>query len=117
MNKETSKQLRNKRRAIRTRAKITGTAERPRLSVLKTNLYIAVQLIDDINKQTILGVHSKSLKTKGNKTEVARELGKTLAKQALEKNIKQVVFDRGACPYQGRTKAVAEGARENGLEF
>ncbi len=117
MNKETSKQLRNKRRAIRTRAKITGTAERPRLSVLKTNLYISAQLIDDVAGKTILGVHVKSLKAKGNKTEVARELGKTLAKQALEKNIKQVVFDRGSCPYQGRVKAIAEGARENGLEF
>ena len=117
MNKEVIKNKQAKRRAIRTRAKISGTAERPRLSVFKSNLYMSAQLIDDVAGKTILGLHSKGLKTKGTKSEVAKALGLALAKQALTKNVKRVVFDRGPFPYQGRIRALAEGAREGGLEF
>ena len=117
MNKEVIKNKQSQRRAIRTRAKISGTAERPRLSVFKSNLYMSAQLIDDVAGKSILGVHSKSLKMTGTKTEVAKAVGQEIAKQALAKNIKKVVFDRGPFPYQGRITALADGAREAGLEF
>ena len=117
MNKEIIKNQQANRRAIRTRAKISGTALRPRLSVFKSNLYISAQLIDDESKKTILGVHSKKATVTGTKSAKAKALGQEIAKQALAKNIKKVIFDRGPFPYQGRVKALAEGAREAGLEF
>jgi large subunit ribosomal protein L18 len=117
MNKEIIKQEKKQRRANRTRANIFGTAQRPRLNVFKSNTSMFAQLIDDENSKTLVGVHSKTLKSKENKTEVATQLGKLIAKQALEKNIKKVIFDRGSFPYHGRVKALADGAREGGLEF
>ena len=107
----------NKRRQKRTRAKISGTAERPRLNVSRSNRYLYLQLIDDVNGLTLAAVHSKSLKTKGSKTEIGFEAGKILAQKAVEKKISEVVFDRGAKKYHGRVKSVADGARDSGLKF
>jgi len=115
MNKEIAKKDKKQRRANRTRATIFGTAERPRLSVFKSNTSMFAQLIDDDTAKTLVSAHSKGLK--GNKTEASNELGKIIAKKALEKNIKKVIFDRGSFQYHGRIQAVAEGAREGGLEF
>lgn len=90
----------------------------PRLSVFRSNEYIYAQIIDDTMGKTIVGVSEKALgKTKGNKTEKAKELGVQIAKLAVEKKIKSVVFDKGSYKYHGRVKALAEGAREGGLQF
>lgn len=105
------------RRRGRIRSKISGTAQTPRLSVHRSNKYIYLQLIDDAKGVTLAGVHSKIIKTGGTKSEVGFEAGKILALKAAEKQIKQVVFDRGGRQYHGRIKAVADGAREGGLEF
>jgi large subunit ribosomal protein L18 len=105
-------------RQKRVRAKITGTPKRPRLSVFKSLKYIKVQLIDDIKGETLLSASDSEIKDKKlTKTEKAKELGKLIAKKALDKNIKSVVFDRAGYKYHGRVKAVAEGARAAGLEF
>ena len=104
-------------RARRVRAKISGTATRPRLSVFRSNTGMYVQLIDDENGRTMLSAHSREIKTKNKKTSVSQGLGKLLAEKAVALNIKQVVFDRGGNLYTGRVKAVAEGAREGGLSF
>ncbi len=106
-----------KRRKKRVRAKITGTAERPRLSVSRSNRYTYAQLIDDSEGNTLGAVSTANFEGKKTKTEQAYEAGKKLAKQALDKDIKKVVFDRGAYRYHGRVKALAEGAREGGLNF
>lgn len=113
-----NKIVRAEKRQTRIRAKISGTAETPRLSVHRSNAYIYAQLIDDAKAVTVIGVSEKELgKTAGTKTEKAKALGALLAKKAGEKKIKKVVFDKGAFQYHGRVKAVAEGAREGGLEF
>jgi large subunit ribosomal protein L18 len=105
------------RRKLRVRAKISGTNERPRLSVSRSNKHIVVQLIDDTQDKTLIFASDLILKKKGKKTDLARETGRLIAKMAVEKKIKKVVFDRGGHKYHGRVKAVAEGAREGGLEF
>lgn len=106
------------KRKARTRNKIQGTNQRPRFSVFRSNKAIYVQLIDDENGKTILGMSEKSLEKKQDqKTTKAKNLGLLLAKKALEKKIKKVVFDRGSYAYRGRVKSLAEGAREGGLEF
>lgn len=106
------------KRQIRTRAKIKGTAERPRLSVFKSNRFIYAQLINDEARKTILGVSEKHLKeTLVGKIARARALGILLAKEAIDKKIKKVVFDRGSYSYHGRISGIAKGAREGGLEF
>lgn len=115
------------RRAARTRAKISGTAERPRLSVFRSNRMIYAQLIDDVRGITIVAVNSRELgkETKGKRAEDAGftkvpeafRVGELLAKKATEKKVKKVAFDRGAYLYTGRVKALADGAREGGLEF
>jgi len=106
------------RRQRRVRAKISGTAKKPRLCVFRSNNHIYVQLIDDVLKKTILSASDEKLK-RGKKTKVvlAKEIGKTIAEKSLEKKIEKVVFDRGPYKYHGRIKAVAEGAREAGLKF
>ncbi len=115
MRRYTSKQKRERR----VRSKIVGTKERPRLSVFRSNVHIYAQLIDDEQRKTIMGVSEKQLEKeeKLKKIEKARKLGKLLAKMAVEKHIIRVVFDRGSYAYHGRTKALAEGAREGGLQF
>lgn len=106
------------KRQIRTRAKIKGTADRPRLSVYRSNRFMYAQLIDDVAKKTIIGVSEKHLKeTPSGKIAKAKAVGVLLAKKAVDKKIKKVVFDRGSYSYHGRISAIAEGAREGGLEF
>lgn len=114
------KTLNRIRRHKRVRAKIIGTAERPRISVFKSNQHVFVQFIDDEIGKTILSskvVSSKKSKIKGTKTEKALTIGKMLAEKAIEKGIKKVVFDRGGFKFHGRVKAVAEGLRSGGLKF
>src|SRR3972149_10412015 len=106
-------------RRIRTRAKIFGTKEIPRLSVYVSNKHIFAQLIDDEKGETLAESSDtkKSFKGKGKKTDIAKEVGKDLAKKAKEKKIEKVVFDKGFRLYHGRVRALAEGAREEGLQF
>lgn len=104
------------KRQARVRKEIRGTKEKPRLSVYRSNRYMAVQVIDDVAGKTICGLTEKHLKDSTKKgVEKAKELGLAIAKMALEKKIKQVVFDRGSYAYHGNVKAVAEGVREGGL--
>ena len=105
------------RRQLRTRAKINGTSQCPRLNVSKSLNHVFLQLIDDIHGKTLVSLHSKSLKMKGTKTEIAQATGKKLAQQALAQGIKTCIFDRGPAKYHGRVKAAAEGARQGGLKF
>ena len=107
------------RRHRRVRRKISGTAECPRLCVFRSNSNLYVQIIDDV-KQTTLAQAStldKEIKTKHSNKEAAKEVGALIAKRALEKNIKSVVFDRGGYVYHGVVKELAEAARKGGLEF
>lgn len=101
----------------RIRKKVSGTSERPRLSVFRSNKQIYCQLIDDNNGVTIASAHSRALTVGGTKIEVAKEVGKVLASAALSKGITSVVFDRGGYLYHGRVKSLADGAREGGLTF
>jgi large subunit ribosomal protein L18 len=107
------------RRIARIRGKISGTSEKPRLSVFRSSRYIYAQLIDDTAGKTLVDVSDsvKSLHEKGTKSESAKEIGKLLAQRALEKKIKTVVFDRRGYRYHGRVKSLADGAREGGLDF
>jgi len=104
------------RRGIR--HNVSGTPEKPRLSVFKSNKGIYAQLINDEKGETLASFDSHKLKLKGNNTvSSSKEVGKKLAELATGKGIKKVVFDRGGYPYHGQIKALAEGAREGGLEF
>lgn len=106
-----------KRRAKRTRAKIGGSG-RPRLSVFRSLKHISVQLIDDATGKTIVASSDKVVDTNGKKpVEVAKLVGEDIAKKAVEAKITKVVFDRGQYKYHGRVKAIADAAREGGLEF
>ncbi len=104
-------------RAKRTRAKIRGSAERPRLSVNISNLHITAQIIDDDKGVTLAYATTVGAKVKGTKTEKAAVIGTEIAKKAKAKKIKKVVFDRGAKLYAGRMSALADAARKEGLEF
>lgn len=104
-------------RAKRTRAKIHGTAERPRLSVHISNQHITAQIIDDDKKTTLAYATTVGSKLTGNKTVKAAEIGKEIATKAKKAKIKTVVFDRGAKLYAGRMSALADAARKEGLEF
>ena len=104
------------RRATRVRARIEGTAEKPRLSVFRSNTSISVQAIDDITGSTLCSASDMSAK-KGTKTERAQTVGATIAKAMLDKGITACIFDRGGYLYHGRVKALAESAREAGLKF
>lgn len=117
MDKNIAKQQKRLRRKGRVRAKISGTGTCPRLSVFKSNTGIYLQIIDDVKRVTLVSANAKELKTKLKKMEASLELGKLIAKKALEQKIEKVVFDRGANKYHGRVKAVADGAREAGLIF
>ena len=107
------------RRHLRIRKKISGTAECPRLCVCRTNNNIICQIIDDVKGITLTQASTldKEVKTKHANVEAAKEVGALIAKRAIEKNIKTVVYDRGGYIYHGVVKAVAEAAREGGLEF
>lgn len=110
------------RKHVRVRKKISGTPEKPRLCVFRSSKHIYAQIIDDTKGTTLVAASTldPALKGKlegtGNKT-AAREVGKLIGSKAVEKGIKQVVFDRGGYIYHGRVKELAEGAREAGLEF
>lgn len=104
-------------RARRTRAKVRGTAEKPRLSVHRSNRFIYAQLIDDETQITLASVSSKNLGKKLGKGDAANAVGEGIGKKALELGIKKAVFDRGSFRYHGRVKAVAEAARKAGLQF
>ena len=107
------------RRHLRVRTKISGTAECPRLCVYRSNTNLYAQIIDDVAGNTIVSCSTldKDVKTKHANKEAAKEVGTLIAKKAIEKNIKTVVFDRGGYLYHGRVKALAEAARDGGLEF
>ncbi|MBR3056082.1 50S ribosomal protein L18 [Candidatus Saccharibacteria bacterium] len=104
-------------RAKRTRAKIHGTAERPRLTVHFSNQHIIAQIIDDDKKTTLCYVTTVGGKLTGSKSEKAAEIGTEIAKKAKAAKISKVVFDRGAKLYAGRMSALADAARKEGLEF
>ena len=104
-------------RANRTRAKIHGTAERPRLTVKISNLHITAQIIDDDAQKTLAYATTVGSKLKGTKTEKCAEIGKEIAEKAKKAKISKVVFDRGANAYAGRLSALADAARKEGLEF
>ena len=107
------------RRHLRVRKKISGTAECPRLCVYRSNTNLYAQIIDDVAGVTIVSASTldKAVKTKHANKEAAKEVGTLIAKKAIEKNIKTVVFDRGGYIYHGVVKELAEAAREAGLEF
>jgi len=104
------------RRHLRVRKKVTGTTQRPRLVVFRSLKHISAQLVDDVAGRTLMTVTSAGIES-GKKSEKSLEVGKRLAARAKDAGIKQVVFDRGGYRYHGRVKAVADGAREGGLEF
>ncbi|HRR75476.1 MAG: 50S ribosomal protein L18 [Ruminococcus sp.] len=107
------------KRHRRVRAKISGTPERPRLNVFRSSKHIYAQLIDDVNGVTLASASSmdKSFEGNGGNADGARKVGEMIAKNAADKGISEVVFDRGGYLYHGRVQALAEGARENGLKF
>jgi len=105
------------RRAHRVRAKIHGTAQRPRLSVFRSLKHISAQLIDDDKGETLAAASDLDINKKSASIDFAKAVGAKLAAVALKKNIKAVVFDRGSYAYHGKVKAVAEGARSGGLKF
>ena len=106
------------RRHARVRAKISGTSEAPRLCVYRSNKNIEAQIIDDVKGVTLVASSSMSLKLEnGSNVEAAAKVGQDIAEKALAKKIKKVVFDRSGYIYHGRVKALAEAAREAGLEF
>lgn len=109
-----------KRKHVRVRKKIEGSAERPRLNVYRSSRHIYAQLVDDVEHRTLAAVSTRSKALAGeqkSKTDAARSVGELIAKVAVEKGIKAVVFDRGGFIYHGRVRALAEGARKGGLKF
>jgi len=109
--------VKRERRQKKIRSQVSGTSVKPRLSVFKSNKYIAAQLIDDTEGKTLAAFSSMSLKGKKGKGDKAKEVGMELAKLAKSKGVSKVVFDRGGFIYTGQVQALAEGAREGGLEF
>ena len=107
------------KRHKRVRGKISGTAERPRLSVFRSESNIYAQIIDDVAGNTLVAASSveKAFEGNGGNIEAAKKVGAMIAERALQKGIEEVVFDRGGYVYHGRIAALAEGAREGGLKF
>ena len=116
---KTDRKLNRDRRHARVRAKISGTAERPRLCVYRSNTNIYAQIIDDVAGNTLVSASTldKEVKTKNSNVEAAKEVGALIAKRAAAKKITTVVYDRSGYIYHGVVKALAEAAREGGLEF
>ena len=115
-----TKKDRRERIRLRIRKTITGTADRPRLAVFRSNKEIYAQLIDDVNGKTITAASSRDKGIdagKVNKTEAAKLVGKAIAEKATKAGVETVSFDRGGYLYHGRVKSLAEGAREGGLKF
>ena len=119
MIKKTDRKLERTRRHIRVRTKISGTPERPRLCIYRSNSNIYAQIIDDVAGNTLVSASTldKEVKTKQSNIEAAKEVGALIAKRAAAKNIKTVVYDRSGYVYHGIVKELAEAAREGGLEF
>ena len=114
--KESKNDMRIKRHE-KIRKNLSGSTEAPRLCVFRSNLGIYAQIIDDTKHATLVSSSSLELKLKGNNLETAAAVGKDIAEKAKKAKIKTVVFDRGGYLYHGRVKALADAARENGLEF
>ena len=108
-------QRRNKIKT-RIRGRISGTAERPRMTVFRSNKQIYVQLVDDLAGKTLVSTSSKGIEN-GTKKEIAAEVGRAVAKKAIEAGITEVVFDRNGYLFHGRVKSLADAAREGGLKF
>ena len=119
MFKKADKKALRAKRHLRVRKKISGTPERPRLSVYRSEKNIYAQIIDDVNAITLVSASTvdKDLKVNGGNKEAAKTIGEAVAKKALDKGITEVVFDRGGYVYHGRVQALAEAAREAGLKF
>jgi large subunit ribosomal protein L18 len=116
-NKKVQNKLSRKRRV---RARIFGSTDMPRLSVFTSNKHIFAQIVDDTSGKTIVSAsdyEKGSKKVQGTKSDISKSVGVRLAERAKDKKVKKVVFDRGGKLYHGRVKAVADGAREGGLEF
>ena len=116
---KTNRKFEVKRRHIRVRRKISGTSECPRLCVYRSNKNLFVQIVDDVKQTTLVSASTldKEVKTKHANKEAAKEVGALIAKRALDKNIKTIVYDRSGYIYHGVIKELAEAAREAGLEF
>ncbi len=116
---KTNRKLERDRRHLRVRKKISGTADRPRLCVYRSNNNLFVQVIDDVQGTTLVSASTldKEVKVKHSNKEAAKEIGTLIAKRAMDKNIKTVVFDRSGYVYHGVIKELAEAAREAGLVF
>lgn len=119
MSNHSHKTALRERRKARIRNKVNGTSERPRLSVFRSAMHIYAQVIDDVAGHTLVSIHSFGKKAKGERANAdkCKELGKQLAEKCLAKNVTKVVFDKNGFAYHGRLKAVADGAREAGLDF
>lgn len=118
MVKKESKNVVRQRKHARVRAKISGTKECPRLVVFRSNKHIEAQVIDDVKRVTLASASSVALKLEnGSNVEAAKKVGEAIAKECKAKKIKKVVFDRGGYLYHGRVAALADAAREGGLEF
>ena len=118
MIEKTPKNVARVRKHLRVRAKISGTAEKPRLCVVRSNKHIEAQIIDDVKGVTLCSASSVQLKlANGSNCEAAAKVGAELAKRALAKGIEVVAFDRGGYLYHGRVAALADAAREGGLKF
>lgn len=109
------------KRKIRTRSKVRAVVDRPRLTVHKSNKYLSAQLIDDSKSITLVSVNEKSLGKLGELGKdgigKAKEIGKMIAEKAIKLKVKKIVFDKGGYSYHGKVKAIADGARDGGLEF
>lgn len=120
MFKKDDRKVSRVKRHLRVRKKVTGTSERPRLAVYRSEKNIYAQIIDDVTRVTLVSASSLekdfSMKVGSNK-EAAKLVGELVAKRAMEKGIEEVVFDRGGYVYHGRVQMLAEGARESGLKF
>ena len=111
------KGLKRLRRQIKIRAKVSGTATIPRLAIYRSNTNIYAQLIDDTNGVTLASASDLKMKKEGTKTDMSKIVGEVIAKAATKLSINKVVFDRGWFAYHGRVKALADSAREAGLQF
>lgn len=110
------------RRHRRIRKRVSGYAARPRMAVFRSHKHLVVQLIDDMSNTTLVGGSTlsapvKAVEPKGGNIAAAKQLGRVIAAEALKRGIQRVVFDRGGYPYHGRVKALADSAREEGLQF
>jgi large subunit ribosomal protein L18 len=117
MIKRQDRKVNRSKRHRRVRVRVTGTPERPRLSVFRSLNHLYVQLIDDSGSRTVAAASTVALKAKGNGMAEAAEVGKAIASKAKAAGVSSVVFDRGGFLYHGRIKALADAAREAGLEF